>query len=77
MSEIISLVTLEILEAKKSDLFQCTLGEAHAVIAVCWIESLLPYTYKQGYSQGNSLDGSFLLQRCFVGVSGLLEFVLQ
>ena len=46
MLDIISLVTPEILEANKSDLFQCTLGEAHAVIAVCWIDSLLPYTYK-------------------------------
>ena len=35
MLDIISLVTPEILEANK---FQCTLGEAHAVIAVCWIE---------------------------------------
>ena len=43
MSDIISLVTPEILEANK---FQCTLGEVHAAIAVCWIESLLPYTYK-------------------------------
>ena len=28
-------------------------------------------------SQGNSIDGSFLLQCYFVGISGLLEFVLQ